>query len=223
MLDFLKKFGHVIAAIAIVYYGYSAIEAGGGGMENKQKPLRIPKSALWLRAAEEVLESEGDPFFREWSPYGPEYAPEAIAARKRAKQEAEDAARVKAREARIKQREGAAKKKAAAERASGASAFQPFDIELQSVLALSGGGVALISGRTVRVGEKVKGFDKKQPPVLVSVSGTSAVVEYRGQRIELDLRTKPVHRVKSLPGAPVVKADTEKPVETAQAVVPEGP
>lgn len=220
MVDLLKRFGHVIAAIVIAWYGYSALDDGGSGLENKPKPLRIPQSALPLRTADETLTVSGDPFFREWSPYGPEYSPEAIAAHKRAVQEAEEAEIRAKREARIKAREGARKKKVAADQASGASAFRPFVIELESVLALSSGGVARISGHTVRVGESLRALDAASPPVLAAVHGTTAEIDYRGKRIVLDISKQPIHRVTSLPGSEAAASDkpagADKPVLTVK-------
>jgi hypothetical protein len=216
VLDLIKRFGHVIAAIVIAWYAYSALDAGGDGLENKGKPLRIPKSALPLRAEDEAFTVAGDPFFREWSPYGPEYSPEAIAARKRAVQDKEEAEIRAKREARIKEREGAAKTKAAADQASGASAFRPFAIELESVLALPGGGVARISGHNVRVGEPLRALDATSPPVLVAIHGTTAELDYRGTRIVLDIQKRPIHRVTVLPGA----AEPATPKPAAKAAPP---
>lgn len=211
MVDLLKRFGHVIAAIAIAWYGYSALDAGKGGFGSPPKPLRIPQSALPLRAPDEALEVKGDCFFRPWSPYGPEYSQEAIAAKRRAAQEQEEAAIKAKRDARIKEREKAAKTRAAAEKASGATAFRPFTLLLESVLQLPGGGVARISGRTVRVGEKITGLDAKAPPVLAAVSGTTAEIDYRGERIVLDISGRATHQVRSLPAAETPPDDAQKP------------
>ncbi len=209
MLDFIKRFAHVIAAVAIAYFGYSALEGGGKKRGDKQKLPRIPKSALPLRAADETYEIEGDPFYRDWAPYGPEYSPEAIAARKRAEQEAEEKAKRDAKLAREKERAELAKKQAKErEKAEeNADSYKPFTLHLDSVLAMPGGGFARISGRTVRVGERLEGLDKREPPVLVGVRGVLAEVAYRGKRYVLDINHKRSVTIDRKPPKPKAEAE----------------
>ncbi|RKY22134.1 MAG: hypothetical protein DRQ55_01985 [Planctomycetota bacterium] len=68
-----------------------------------------------------------------------------------------------------------------------------FTLTLESLVAFSdGGGLARISGRDVRVGDEIPGFDPLSAPRLRSVRGLSVVIEYRGAELTLDLDQHPM-------------------------------
>ncbi len=58
---------------------------------------------------------------------------------------------------------------------------------VEAVLTVPGGGAARVCGRNVAVGEEIPGVDDGAPPVLVSVTGTHAVVRYRGDDLVVAL------------------------------------
>lgn len=61
-------------------------------------------------------------------------------------------------------------------------------LQLQSTLKPPRGEpTAIINGQILRVGETLSGFDDDQPPLLVEVAGTKAVLRYDGNLITLDV------------------------------------
>ena len=70
-----------------------------------------------------------------------------------------------------------------------------FSLYLNATVDLAEGGIASISGRTFAVGDTLDGFDEHSPPVLTSVSGTSAIVSWRDQVLLLDLVSNPAVHV----------------------------
>ena len=66
-----------------------------------------------------------------------------------------------------------------------------FSLYLNATLDMAEGGTASISGKTYAVGDALTGFDVHSPPVLTSVSGTTAVVSWRDQVLLLDLLSVP--------------------------------
>jgi len=200
VLDLIKRFGHVIAAAIIAWYAYSGVEAARSKKATVPKLDRIPAASFPLRAKGEAdLEVPKDPFYREWAPYGPEYSTEAIAARKRAEQDRQDAEVKAARAARAKAREKANAAKATKRRREGLDRFHPFTLRLDAVLAGASGGVARISGHTLRLGDAVPGCDKAHPPVLSAIRGDGVTITYRGTRLRLDITKQPEHTVKAPP------------------------
>ncbi len=204
----LKKAAPWIAGIILVWYAYSAVDAGASGPKDlKESLLHIPHEVMNSKPHEGPTEFENDPFFIEWSPYGPTYDPVYIAARKReaedkaklAKAEAarkllaERAAREKKqeeeRQARIKA-DAEARKKAEAEAPGGSLGFEPFYLTLESVLATSEFAVARVSGLNVEVGDTLGRFDARKPPKVVEIRGTRVTVVHRGERYVLDLLGK---------------------------------
>ena len=199
MREFLKKFCHVIVAAFVAWYGYGALDEGSGMKAGAAKLDRIPASALELRGAEDRMKLEGDPFFRDWAPYGPEYGHEAIAARKRAEQDVAKAKLTAERQRQQEVRDAKAAEAVTARRSSGGAGFHPFVLRLDGVLALSGGGVATISGQRVRVGKALKGLDPNTPPVLSAIRGSTVEITYRGETIRLDITGRREHRVRQRP------------------------
>ena len=70
-----------------------------------------------------------------------------------------------------------------------------FTVNLESILAVAGGGQARLNGRTVQVGEAIPGLDPESPPVLYAVEGTTAVLRHRGELHVLDLLSDPYWQV----------------------------
>ncbi len=60
-------------------------------------------------------------------------------------------------------------------------------LRLESTFRANQRWIARINGHSLRVGEELPNFDEKQPPVVVFVQGTQAILEYDGQQILLDL------------------------------------
>jgi len=60
-------------------------------------------------------------------------------------------------------------------------------LRLESTFRANHNWIARINGHSLREGEALPGFDEKQPPILVFVQGTQAILEYDGQQIRLDL------------------------------------
>jgi hypothetical protein len=67
----------------------------------------------------------------------------------------------------------------------------PFEMVLQSTLAVPDGGQARISGRTANVGDALDWLDADDPPHLAAVEGTSATVVRGADTWVLDLLTNP--------------------------------
>jgi len=199
VLDLIKRFGHLIAAAIIAWYGYGALEAAQTKKSSGPKLDRIPASAYPLRAAEDGPHIEKDPFFRAWAPYGPEYSSDAIAARKRAKKDREDAKVQAARAEHAKEREKTNAAKATQRKATGLDRFHPFTLRLDAVLAGANGGVARISGHTLRIGEPVPGCDKAHPPVLTAIRGDGVTITYRAVPLDLDISKRPERTIKAPP------------------------
>ena len=238
MVDFVKRFIHVILAIAVAYYGYSAMETPPKKMGDGGKLPKITQASLRHRAPDEVLERPGDPYFRDWAPYGPEYAPEAIARRKQAEQTEQDRLIKEARDRQAKLRAEQAKAREKQRHTEEEQAVEPFTLSLDAVLDVPSGASALISGHTLRVGESIKQFDKYAPPTLVEIAGTSAAIEYRGKRYTLDITAQRSvlvgreHLAKKEPDTPKADppvderetpAEKTKPVKPAATPAPGGP
>ncbi|HEX5011505.1 MAG TPA: hypothetical protein VFY71_14005 [Planctomycetota bacterium] len=67
-----------------------------------------------------------------------------------------------------------------------------FVLHLEATLSLPDGGQARICGQTVQVGESLQGLDPEEPPCLLSVRGTEAVVAHGDDLYVLDLVSRPV-------------------------------
>ena len=204
----IRKFGHVIAGALVAWFAYGALEAGGAKLKDKVKLPRISAAALPLRAEDETAPEFGDPFQSEHKPYGPDYSSEAIAEKNRKLREEE--------KRRVFEARKRAQKKKETKKETG---FRPFTLLLESVLALPDGGVARISGHTLRVGDSIPGMDEDKPPILVSVKGSVAEVAYRGARYSLSITGKRVQRVTERPDAPKKKpAEAPAKPEAAEPV-----
>jgi hypothetical protein len=73
-----------------------------------------------------------------------------------------------------------------------AKATRSFKLELDAVLDLPGTSQARINGYSVPVGSMIPECDPENPPLLVSVKGTRAVVFYMGESYVLDMYDQPV-------------------------------
>ncbi|MDJ0976423.1 MAG: hypothetical protein QNJ98_18330 [Planctomycetota bacterium] len=201
----LKKAAPWIAGIILIWHAYGAVDAGGdSGPKMKESLLRIPHDVLKMKPEANPKAFAHDPFFIEWSPYGPTYDPVYIAKKRREQEEKEKAERAaeqkrqlearaakkakeeKERQARIKAEEER-RKKAEAEGPGGARGFEPFYLTLESVLASRDFATARVSGITVEPGDTLDKLDRRKPPRVERIQGTRVTVLHRGKRYVLDL------------------------------------
>ncbi len=113
------------------------------------------------------------------------------------------------------------KAEVAAKKALAARPPAHFELVLDSVLHMPGGGVARISGQTVNVGDPLLGMDDYSPPVLKQVTSSRAVVAWREETYVLDLDTRP--RVSVGTALPVLAGDVAPAARAAGAKNPRAP
>ncbi len=101
-----------------------------------------------------------------------------------------------------------------------------FSLTLESVLELPGRRQAHISGRTVRVGEALIGFDLEAPPRVESVRDGVVRVSHRGTFYALDLEDRPSVVCRPGAGKPSLSAgaapDRTPPDQGASDAAPAG-
>lgn len=203
MREHLERFGPWAVCALLAWAalpGFTTPEATK--KPDKTRSAVVPTSALVQRDPEAPLPAIRDAFQADWSPYGPEFAPEFIAAERKKRDDAEAAAVRAANEAAM------AKKRAetllTAKRPAAAAEPASFTLTLESVLCADDGATARICGRNVRVGEPVPGLGVTPAPVLERADGESADVTWRGGTWTVRL---------DAPVVVVVRAETPPPAE----------
>jgi hypothetical protein len=147
----------------------------------------VPPACLARRGGADKSAEPRDPFQADWAPYGPQYAPEFIAAEHQRKIDAEREAARRANEAAMERR-----KSAGLVQAKRAAADTGFTLVLDAVARTADGVTARICGRSVRVGDPIRGLSAAPEPVLLRVDGTAADVAWRGMVVTVRLDGPPV-------------------------------